>query len=121
MAVRAEALLEELETAAPPLFRRRGEKGVVSPTKSPFLPLGADIVVAGARTALGATLMADLTAAGYSPREGLERCPANFADPTLPPSFELRQDLEGADAIVLCCGGAASGGVSPTFLTCVSR
>ena len=44
LASRAEALLEELESSAPPSFRKRNEVDV-PPQKSPSLPRGASIVI----------------------------------------------------------------------------
>ncbi|KAL3896415.1 MAG: hypothetical protein SGPRY_013278, partial [Prymnesium sp.] len=121
LAARAEALLEELEAAAPPTFRQRRAQGAVPTQKSPFLSLGATVVVCGGSFALSSALMEDIRSAGYSPRRGMDSVPANFADPTLPASPALRRELQGAEALVLLCQGAVSQGLSPTFLTSVSR
>ena len=107
---RAEALLAELEEAAPASFRQRGN-ATLPPLKSPMLPRGAPVVVMGGEAggAASAALMSALAAAGYAVRIGPASCPAVFADPTLPASSSLRRELAEAEAIVLVCKGAAKG------------
>ena len=60
---RAEELLSELEAAAPASFKNRGAE-TVPPQKSPFLPRGASVVVAGVGGPAGQALVATLVAAG---------------------------------------------------------
>ena len=119
---RAEALLAELEEAAPASFRQRGN-ATLPPLKSPMLPRGTPVVVMGGEAggSASAALMSALAAAGYAVRVGPASCPAVFADPTLPASSSLRRELAEAEAIVLVCKGAAKGGVNPTFLTAIAR
>jgi len=107
---RAEALLAELEEAAPASFRQRGN-ATLPPLKSPMLPRGAPVLVMGGEAggAASAALMSALAAAGYAVRIGPASCPAVFADPTLPASSSLRRELAEAEAIVLVCKGAAKG------------
>lgn len=120
MAQRAESLLSALEEAAPPSFRNRNALAI-PPQKSPLLPRGAKVFVAGTNSALGEMLTKMLTSLGHVIRRGPDSCPANFADPTLPPSYKLRREVDGADAIVLVCEGICEGGVNPTYLTCLAR
>ena len=116
LAQRAEALLEELEASAPAAFKRRGAS-VDPPSKSPFLPSGATIVIAGVRSStFGTTLTDGLEAMGHDLRFGPAACTDSSANPNLPPSPKLRSEYAGADAIVLVCDGVVQGGVSSTYL-----
>ena len=121
LATRAEALLSELEAAAPLSFRNRAA-GAVPTCKSPFLPSSARVIVCGASgSAFGAGLIESLDAMGCDVVQGPETAPAAFADPSLPPSSLLKRELADADAILLLCAGAVAGGVSPTFMAAVSK
>ena len=121
MAERATAVLEELEALAPPFFKARNSSAV-PPQKSPFLPRGARIqLLGGEGSACRESLRSALTTQGYAIVDGPSDCAANFADPTLPPSYRLRSELKDADALVVLCAGAVGGGVRPNFLACLSR
>lgn len=122
LASRAEALLEELEASAPSReWLKELDAEDVGRYKSPHLPLGARVVVAGVDSAFGALLCGDLARKGYEVVRGSDTCPIGCADPTLPASGALRRELDGADAIVFVCAGAAESGVAPTLLAAASR
>jgi hypothetical protein len=123
MAARAEELLEELEASAPAAFKNRASSSKPPPRKSPSLPRGARVVVAGVQdSAFGQTLTENLeNQLGYNVSLGPATCPAGCADATLPPSGTLRRALASTDALVLVCAGAANGGVSPTYVNGAAR
>lgn len=121
LAMRAEVLVRELEEKAPPSFRQRSEVPAADAPKSPSLPYGASVVVAGVGSEFGEALQKGLTVAGFGVRRATVEPAAASADPTLPPSHSLRCELDGADAIVLVCAGAVRGGVSPEYVASAAR
>ena len=117
LTARAEALLDQLERAAP---RRPTKQAAL---KTPYLPRGASVVFAGhERHSFGELLAKSLDSMGHEARVGPAMCPPASADPNLPPSSTLRSEIAGADALVLVCSGAVgAGGVSPTVLAAYAR
>ena len=118
MAAKAEVLLNELQRNMP-----RRPKSDVPRQKTSYLTRGARIVVAGGQNTLGEQLTAGLESMGYEPEFGSSTCPAASADPNLPASSTLRRELAGADALIIVCSGAVSGGgcASATLLAACSR